>query len=80
MDERRFRAGLSRGFEDIQRADGVGVEIVERDGCVRGHATVVRPHERRDRADPIHEREHAGTVTDIEFVMRNPLSEAARRR
>ena len=29
--ERGFRAGPPGGFEEIERADGIGIEIVERD-------------------------------------------------
>lgn len=39
VDERRFGAGLAGGFEGIEGADGVGVEIVEGD---RGGAVVRR--------------------------------------
>jgi hypothetical protein len=39
VHKRRLRAGLAGGLEEIQRADRVGVEVVERDGggaVVRG--------------------------------------------
>ncbi len=39
VDERRLRAGPPRRFEQVQRADGVGVEIVERN---RRRAIVAR--------------------------------------
>jgi len=32
VDERRFGRGLAGGFEEVEGADGVGVEVVERDG------------------------------------------------
>ena len=31
MGEGRLRAGLARGFQQIERAGGIGVEIIERD-------------------------------------------------
>jgi hypothetical protein len=30
VDERRLGAGLAGGFEEVQRADGVGVEVIKR--------------------------------------------------
>ena len=32
VDERRFRTGLASGFEQVEGADCVGVEVIERDG------------------------------------------------
>ena len=32
VDEGRLRAGLAGGFEQVEGADGVGVEVVEGDG------------------------------------------------
>ncbi len=69
MDERRFRAGLAGGFEQVERADGIGVEIVERDrrgAVVRGLGGGVDDDVGRSFLE---QREHAGAVADVEFVV-----------
>ena len=58
-----------RGFEQVQRADGVGVEVVERD---RGGAIVARLGRRVDDGvglDARRQLEHAGAIADVELVM-----------
>ena len=69
MDERRLRAGLARGFEKVQRAAGVGVEIIKRNGC---GAIMARLRGGVDNRGGLHlpdQREHPGAVADVEFVV-----------
>lgn len=69
VDEGRFRAGLAGGFEQVQGADGVGVEIIERDG---GGAVVGRLGGGVDDGigfQVAQEIEHSLAVADIEFVV-----------
>ncbi len=69
MHERRFGGGLAGGFEEVERADGVGVEIVEGN---RGGAIVRRLGGGVNddvRLHRFHEGEDAGAVADVEFVM-----------
>jgi hypothetical protein len=69
VHERGFRAGLAGGLEEVQRADGVGVEIIERDrggAVMRGLGGGVDDDRGRDRLD---EGEDARAVADVEFVV-----------
>ena len=69
VDERGFRGGLAGGFEEVEGADGVGVEVVEGDG---GGAVVgrLRGGVDDDRgANGFDEGEDAGAVADVEFVV-----------
>ena len=69
VDKRCIRAGLARRFEHVQRADGVGVEVVERNG---GRAVVARLGGGMDDgigADLLDQLQNAGPVTDVDFVM-----------
>ena len=69
MDERRLGAGLARGLEQVEGADGVGVEIVEgnrRGAIVRGLGGGVDDGVRGEGLDEV---EDAGAIADIEFVM-----------
>jgi len=69
VDEWRLGAGLPSGFEEVQRADGVGVEVVKRN---RSRAVVRRLGGGVDDdvgLDFGHEIKDALTVTDVEFVV-----------
>ena len=69
VHERGFGGGLAGSFEEIQRADGVGVEVVEGN---RGSAVVggLRGGVDDDGgADGFYEGEDAGAVADVEFVV-----------
>ncbi len=69
VHEGRLRARLPRGFEEVERADGVGVEIVERDrrgAVVRGLGRGVDDDRRLDGLD---QRQDAGAVADVELVV-----------
>ena len=69
VHERRFGGGLAGGFEEIEGADGVGVEVVERNG---GGAVVGRLRGGVDDdggADGFDEGEDALAVADVELVV-----------
>ena len=73
VHERRLRRGLAGGLEHIQRADRVGVEVIERD---RGGAVVARLGGGVDddgRLDLLDEGEDAGAIADIELVVDEAL-------
>ena len=70
VHERRFRNGPTRRFEEVERADGVGIKVVEGDG---GSAVVRRL--RGGMHDGIgldvgHEPQDAIAVAQVEFVVR----------
>ena len=62
VNERAFGTSLPRGLEEVERADSIGVEVVERD---RRRAIVAglgrRVHD-DGRPHFLHQREHAGAV------------------
>ena len=70
VHERGFGAGAARGFQQIQSADGVGVEIVKRDrrrpvvGRLRG-----RMHD-DVRFDCGHQLQQRGAVANVDVEMR----------
>lgn len=69
VHERGFGAGLAGGFEKVESADCVGVEIVEGD---RGRAVMRGLGGGMDyggRSDGFYQRKHAGAVANIEFVV-----------
>ena len=69
VDERGFGGGLAGGFEEIEGADGVGVEVVEGNG---GGAVVGRLRGGVDDdggRDGFDEGEDAGAVADVELVV-----------
>ena len=69
MHEGRLRARLARGFEQVERADGVGVEVVKGDGggaVVRGLRGSVDDDGRLHLAD---KGEDAGAVADVDLVV-----------
>ncbi len=69
VDEGRLRVGLAGGFKQVERADGVGIEVVERNG---GGAVVRRLGGGVDdgiRTESGEQVEHALAVADIEFVV-----------
>ncbi len=69
VHEGRLGAGLAGGLQHVERADRVGVEIVERD---RGGAVVRGLRGGVHDGGGLHlfeQREHAGAVTDIELVV-----------
>jgi hypothetical protein len=73
VHEGRLGAGLARGLEEVQRAGGVGVEVVERDGrgaVMRGLGGGVDDDGGLDRLD---EGEDAGAVADVELVVDEAL-------
>ena len=76
VDERRLGAGLARGLEQVQRADGVHVEVVERDGRGAIVRRLGRGVDDRRRAAAPHQRQDACAVADVELVM----AEAGQRR
>jgi hypothetical protein len=65
VHERGFRAGLAGGFEEVERADGIGVEIVERNRrravmrWLRGNVDDCR------RFDRFYECQNSGPVANI---------------
>ncbi len=66
-------AGLPGGLKEVQRADGIGVEVVERDrrgAVVRGLGGGVDDDGRLDGLD---EGEDAGAIADVEFVVLEAL-------
>jgi len=69
VHEGRLGAGLAGGLQQVERADGVGVEIVEGD---RGGAVVGGLRGGVHDGGGFHlleQREHAGTVADVELVV-----------
>ncbi len=69
VHERGFGAGLAGGFEEVQCADSVGIEIVEGD---RGRAIVRRLGgcvNYGGGLDRLNQCEHPGAVANIEFVV-----------
>ena len=69
VDEGRFRAELARGFEEVEGADGVGVEVVEGNfggevvrGLGRGVDDAVG-------AEGSNEVEHGGAIADVDGVV-----------
>jgi len=69
MNERRFGAGLARGFEQVQRADRVRIEVVKRD-C--GGAIVGWLRSGVDDGiglEAFDQFEDAGAIADIHFMM-----------
>ena len=69
MHERALGAGAAGGLEQVQRADGVRVEVVERDGrrpVVRGLRGRVDDRRRPQRLD---QGQDAGPVADVELVV-----------
>ena len=75
VDERRFRAGPPRRFEQVQRADGVDVEVVERD---RRRAIVGRLRGGMDdgvrAVSAATSSRIAGAIANVELVMREARS------
>ena len=69
VNERALRARLPRGLEQVERADGVGVEVVERN---RGRAIVRRlggrVHDDR-RPKPSDQIENALPIPDVELMV-----------
>ena len=75
-DERRLRAAAAGGLEQVERPDGVHLEVVERAGgreVVRGLSGSV---DDQLRARAVHQLEDRGPVADVERV----VLEARRRR
>lgn len=75
VDERRLRAGLAGGFEQVEGADRVGVEVVERDG---GSTVVRRLGGGVDDGvgpDLAQQREDTLAVADVEFVVNKGVTE-----
>ncbi len=73
VDKRAFRAGAACGFEQVERADGVGVEVGERD---RGGAVVRRLGGGVDDGVGLQigeQREDAVAVAHIDLVVRERL-------
>ena len=69
VGERGLRAGLARGFEEVEGADRVGIEVVEGDGggaVVGGLGSGVDDGIRLDGADQF---EEALAVADVDFVV-----------
>ena len=69
VDERRLRAGLAGGFQQIEGADRIGVEVVEWNGC---GAVVGRLGGGVDDGvglDLLQQLEHALAIADVEFVV-----------
>ena len=73
MHERRLGAGLPRGLKKVQRAAGVGIEVIKRNG--RGAVMAGLRGGVHDDGGPElpDQRQHAGAVTDVEFVMDESL-------
>jgi len=69
VDERRLRAGLACRLKQVERAAGVGVEIVKRDGCGAIVARLRRSVDYGGGFELSHECEHAVPVANVEFVM-----------
>jgi hypothetical protein len=73
VHERRLRAGSSYGFEQVQSAGSVCVEVIEGDRCgtiVRGLSSRVYDDIRFDARDKFQE---SSTVPDVHAEMRIPL-------
>ena len=69
MDKRRFGADLPRGFQQVQRADGIDVKVVK---WPAGCEIVARLGGGVDdglRGEFLEQGQHAGAVADVEFVM-----------
>ncbi len=69
VDEWAFRAGLARSFEKIQRADSIGIEIIEgyrRRAIVGGLGGCMDNH---IGTNFFHQIENPGAIADIDFVM-----------
>ena len=69
VNERRLRCMGAAGFQEVESANRVGVEIIKRNGC----GPIVRRLRRRvhDKARPqfLHQLAEAGAVADIQFVV-----------
>ncbi len=69
VDEGGFRAGLAGGFQQVQGADGIGVEVIEGDG---GGAVVGGLGGGVDDGiglEGFQQFKHAGTIPDVEFMV-----------
>jgi hypothetical protein len=69
VDERRLGTGLAGGFEEVQRADGIGVEVVKRNrrrAVMRGLCGGVDDDVGLNFCNEV---ENALPVTDVEFVV-----------
>ena len=69
VDEGRFRAGAADGLEQIQGADRVGVEVVERDGRCAVMAGLRGGVDHGIGLELGQEVENAWAVADIEFMV-----------
>ena len=69
VDERALGTRLPRGFQQVERADGVGIEVIERDG---GGAIVGRlgrgVHDDR-RPKPSNQLENAVPIPHVELMV-----------
>lgn len=69
VDEGRFGAGLAGGFEQIERADGVGVEIVEGNGRSTVMGRLGCSVDDDGWLDLLDQGQHALPVANIDFMV-----------
>lgn len=69
MDEGRFRAGLTRGFEQVERADCVDVKIVKGNASSEIVGGLCGSVDDRGGANLKQEIAKALAVADVDFVV-----------
>ena len=69
MDERRLGAITARGFEQVECADGVHVEIIEGNFCGQIVGRLRRGMDDDGGLEGFDELEHSGPITDVQFVV-----------